>query len=99
MVNLPAKRLALRARESYYPEEALFHTWRIMSARTKLNGIVIGGTLLVAATAGVVTSSWLVFAAITVTGTILMIHAGEVRLRPGDHTLIPRAARRKPPRS
>jgi hypothetical protein len=71
----------------------------MMSARTKLNGIFIGGTLLVAATAGVLTSSWLVFAAITVTGTILLIHAGEVRVRPGDHALTPRAARRKPPRS
>lgn len=69
-----------------------------MSARTKLNGIAIGGALLVAATAGVLTSSWLVFAAITVTGTVLMIHAGEVRLRPVNHALIPRAARRRPPR-
>lgn len=85
--------------EPYFPEEAFFTSWRIMSARTKLNGIVIGGTLLVAATAGAVTSSWLVFAAITITGTILLIHAGEVRLKPGDHRLTPRGARRKPPRS
>jgi hypothetical protein len=66
-----------------------------MSARTKLNGVLIGVALLLATTAGAITQSWFVFVAIAIVSTILMIHAGEVRLKSGDHALTPRVTRRK----
>ncbi len=57
-----------------------------MSARTKLNGIAFGAVLGFAALVGGVTSSWLVFVVVTILGAILMLHAGEVRLKPDDRT-------------
>ena len=65
-----------------------------MSARKKLNAVFVSIALLVAATGGLITESWLVFVALAAVGTILMIHAGEVRVRSGDHTLTPRSARK-----
>ena len=66
-----------------------------MSARTKLNGIILGSVLLFAAILGGVTNSWLIFIAVTVIGSVLMIHAGEVRLKTGDRDIVSPRVRRK----
>ncbi len=65
-----------------------------MSARTKLNGIIFGGVLIFAGLLGGITSSWLVFAIVAAIGTGVMIHAGEVRLKPGDRNFVQQNARR-----
>jgi hypothetical protein len=51
-----------------------------MSARTKLNGITFAVVLIFAALLGGAANSWLIFVLVTMIGTVLMIHAGEVRL-------------------
>ena len=66
-----------------------------MSARTKLNGIILGSVLLFAALVGGISGSWLVFIAVAVVGTVLMIHAGEVRLKTGDREFVQQHGRRK----
>jgi hypothetical protein len=53
-----------------------------MSARTKLNAVAFGAVLMFAALSGTLASSWLVFVLVAVVGSVLMIHTGEVRLRP-----------------
>lgn len=59
-----------------------------MSARTKINAIMLGAALFAATIAGALTQSWLVFVAVAIVSTVLMIHAGEVRIRMGDHRLM-----------
>ena len=64
-----------------------------MSARTKLNGFVLTAVLLCAALLGGATHSWLIFVAVAIVGTILMIHSGEVRLRARDGRLTSQSER------
>jgi hypothetical protein len=66
-----------------------------MSARTKLNTIVFGGVLLFAALLGGVTHSLLIFGLVTIIGTMLMIHVGEVRLKTNDREIVQRSIGRK----
>lgn len=66
-----------------------------MPARTKLNGFIFGSVLLFAALLGGIGRSWLIFVAATVIGTVLMIHAGEVRLGKSDRVLVHQGGRRK----
>ena len=66
-----------------------------MSARTKLNGIVFGAVLLFAALLGGAADSWLIFVAVTIILTVLMIHAGEVRLKTSDREIVQQGFRRK----
>lgn len=66
-----------------------------MSARTKLNGIIIGGVLLFAALLGGIGQSWLIFAAVMIIGTVLVVHAGEVRLAKNDRDFGQRGSRKR----
>ena len=66
-----------------------------MSARTKLNGIMFGGALLFAALLGGAANSWLIFIAVAVIGSVLMIHAGEVRLKTSDRDIVSQQVPRK----
>lgn len=66
-----------------------------MSARTKLNGMIIGGVLLFAALLGGIGQSWLIFVAVMIIGTMLVVHAGEVRLAKSDREFVLKSGRRK----
>lgn len=53
-----------------------------MSARQKLNHSMVNGCVVVAAVIGVLSGSWLVFAAALAGGVLLHIHSGDIRLGP-----------------
>ncbi len=69
-----------------------------MSARTKLNGFIIAGVLVFASLLGLAGNSWLVFAITAVVLAAIMIHAGELRLKPGDGRLGQARHRQSPSR-
>ena len=66
-----------------------------MSARTKLNAVMLGGGLLVAATIGAISNSWLIFAIVAIITGVLMVHAGEVRIGSKDHRIVLRGGRKE----
>lgn len=57
-----------------------FHKEIVISARTKLNGMFITGAVVMAAIAGSLTHSWVVFVFTALVAAGIMIHMGEVRM-------------------
>ena len=66
-----------------------------MSARTKFNGVVCGSVLLFAAIMGTIAQSWLMLVAVAIIGTLLVVHAGEVRLAKHDMDFGQRGSRKR----
>jgi hypothetical protein len=55
---------------------------KTLNARTKLNRANVGGSVVVAAIAGGLTTSWLVFCAVAVVLLGLSLNEGSIRLHP-----------------